>query len=46
MATGTETSARILRLRDWPVAVRRAIQFVLLDIDDTLTTHGDRKSVV
>ena len=40
MATGTETSARILRLRDWPVAVRRAIQFVLLDIDDTLTTHG------
>src|ERR1043165_3681949 len=40
MATGTETSARIRRLRDWPVAGRRAIQFVLLDIDDTLTTHG------
>src|ERR1043166_917768 len=40
MATETETSARIQRLRDWPVAVRRAIQFVLLDIDDTLTTRG------
>ena len=40
MPTETEISARIRRLRDWSVAVRRAVRFVLLDIDDTLTTDG------
>jgi HAD superfamily hydrolase (TIGR01484 family) len=40
MATEAEPSARIRRLRDWPAASRRAIRFVLLDIDDTLTTDG------
>jgi HAD superfamily hydrolase (TIGR01484 family) len=40
MATEADLSARIRRLRDWPAAARRAIRFVLLDIDDTLTTDG------
>src|SRR5437870_11874592 len=40
MATEADLSARIHRLREWPAAARRAIRFVLLDIDDTLTTDG------
>src|SRR5438094_2047474 len=39
MATEAELSAT-RRLCDWPAAARRAICFVLLDIDDTLTTDG------
>src|SRR3954466_8016463 len=39
MATEAELSAT-RRLRDWAAAARRAIRFVLLDIDDTLPSHG------
>ena len=39
MATEAELSATH-RLGDWPAAAQRAIRFLLLDIDDTLTTDG------
>src|SRR5437763_16932593 len=39
MATEAELSATH-RLGDWPAAAQRASRFLLLDIDDTLTTDG------
>jgi len=40
MATEADLPARLRPIAKWSAPARRAIRFVLLDIDDTLTTEG------